>query len=47
MSETLKKYETIKEHVYAMHTPDVLSETKRISKRMEFDVGTLRKLNNN
>lgn len=32
MSETLKKYETIKEHVYAMHTPDVLNETKRIFK---------------
>lgn len=32
MSETLKKYETIKEHVYNMRTPDVLSETKRIFK---------------
>lgn len=32
MSETLKKYETIKGHVYAMHTLDVLNETKRIFK---------------
>ena len=32
MSETLKKYETIKEHVYAMHTLDILNETKRIFK---------------
>lgn len=32
MSETLKKYETIKEHVYAMHIPDILNETKRIFK---------------
>lgn len=32
MSETLKKYETIKEHVYAMHTPDILNEIKRIFK---------------